>query len=784
MAATSPLPRWAPTPSPSRPLWRWGGTTPDARAEGGVTGWSSSLFAAVFPWTRRRVDDRWAPSPGGGVGTFDGVEVLPAAQEVSFPRAAADVVDDPAVFLTWEDVCVTVPGRTRGSPPARILDGITGHARAGEVLAIMGPSGCGKTTLLDTLAGGLNLSRLKTSGAPVAASQIVVEADDEAHWWWPARQARHPLVLLWSGERRLALDLHEKEAMVGDRERRGGVAAKAGRLRPEMNQTGVILINGRQEKLAFGTSAYVTQDNVLMSTLSVREAVYYSAHLQLPDTMPASEKRAHAERVIREMGLSDAMETRIGGRITKGISGGQRKRMSICIEMLTRPRLLFLDEPTSGLDSAASYHVMSHITRVAAREGMTVVAAVHQPSGDVFELFHGLCLLAYGRMVFFGTVSNATEFFTQSGFPCPHLRNPSDHFLRTINKDFDEGTMESSKANRKTAVEATEILTNAYQSSTYSEKTSNEIVEMKGMGGAPFRRKEQAGFLTKLLVLTRRSFLNMHRDIGYYWMRLAVYLGIGICLGTIFYQVGYSYNSIQSRCEVIMYTTALLTFMAIGGFPSFVEDIKVFRRERLSGHYGVAEFVISNTLSATPYLAVIAVIPGAMLYYLTGLTRGAEHFAYFVTTLCMCTLLVESMMMIIAVIVPDFLMGIIVGAGLQGVMMLNGGFFRLPNELPKPVWKYPCYYISFHKYAVQGFYKNEFIGLSFPSDQLIEANSTISGLKVLEERLQVEMGYSKWVNLAILFGMMVTYRIIFFVIVKIAEELRPKLRGMRFRRLR
>ena len=137
-----------------------------------------------------------------------------------------------------------------------------------------------------------------------------------------------------------------------------------------------------------------------------------------------------------------------------------------------------------------------------------------------------------------------------------------------------------------------------------------------------------------------------------------------------------------------MYTTALLTFMAIGGFPSFVEDIKVafspirlnifmstsaahtefffphgrgltqelvaqfistsqvFRRERLSGHYGVAEFVISNTLSATPYLAVIAVIPGAMLYYLTGLTKGADRFAYFVVNLCMCTLLVESMMMI------------------------------------------------------------------------------------------------------------------------------------------
>ncbi|CAN6328928.1 unnamed protein product [Urochloa humidicola] len=228
-----------------------------------------------------------------------------------------------------------------------------------------------------------------------------------------------------------------------------------------------------------------------------------------------------------------------------------------------------------------------------------------------------------------------------------------------------------------------------------------------------------------------------------------------------------------------MYTTALLTFMAIGGFPSFVEDVKVFRKERLSGHYGVSEFVISNTLSATPYLSVIAVLPGAMLYYLTGLTKGVDHFIYFVIVLCICCLLVESMMMIIAAIVPDFLMGIIIGAGLQMAMMLNGGFFRLPSEFPKPVWKYPCYYISFHKYAVQGFYKNEFTGLSFPSDQLVESNVTISGMQVLKSKLEVEMGYSKWVNLAILCGMTVIYRIIFFVIVKVAEEIRPKLGGRR-----
>ena len=190
---------------------------------------------------------------------------------------------------------------------------------------------------------------------------------------------------------------------------------------------------------------------------------------------------------------------------------------------------------------------------------------------------------------------------------------------------------------------------------------------------------------------------------------------------------------------VIVNTSSLRTFL----IPPFSPLGQVFRKERLSGHYGVSEFVISNTLSATPYLSVIAVLPGAMLYYLTGLTKGIDHFTYFVIVLCISCLLVESMMMIIAAIVPDFLMGIIIGAGVQGVMMLNGGFFRLPSELPKPVWKYPCYYISFHKYVVQGLYKNEFVGLSFPSDQLIESNVTISGFQVLKYKLEVEMGYSK-----------------------------------------
>ena len=148
-----------------------------------------------------------------------------------------------------------------------------------------------------------------------------------------------------------------------------------------------------------------------MMTLTVREAVYYSAQLQLPDSMSKSQKKERAETTIKEMGLQDAVDTRIGGWGVKGLSGGQKRRVSICIEILTRPKLLFLDEPTSGLDSAASYYVMSRIAGLGQRDGIgrTIIASIHQPSSEVFQLLHNLCLLSSGRTVYFGPASAASE---------------------------------------------------------------------------------------------------------------------------------------------------------------------------------------------------------------------------------------------------------------------------------------------------------------------------------------------------------------------------------------
>ncbi|XWS68272.1 hypothetical protein CRYUN_Cryun04dG0076400 [Craigia yunnanensis] len=600
-------------------------------------------------------------------------------------------------FLTWEDLWVTVPGGKKGS--RSILQGLTGYARAGELLAIMGPSGCGKSTLLDTLAG---------------------------------------------------------------------------RLGPNTRQTGDILINGRKQALAYGTSAYVTQDDALITTLTVREAVYYSAQLQLPDIMSKSEKKERAEMTIREMGLQDAMNTRIGGWGAKGLSGGQKRRVSICIEILTRPKLLFLDEPTSGLDSAASYYVMSRIASLNRKDGIgrTIIASIHQPSCEVFQLFNNLYLLSGGKTAYFGPVSAATEFFALNGFPCPSLHNPSDHFLKTINKDFDKD-IELGFANGIPTEEVINILVKSYKSCDVYQQVQKEIAQINIQdGGALEKNKSQASFFTQCHVLSRRSFINMYRDLGYYWLRLGTYITIAVFLATVYNNIGMSYGSIQARVSLIMFVSSFLTFMAIGGFPSFVEEMKVFERERLNGHYGVTAFVFGNTFSSLPFLALIALIPGAITYFLPGLQEGYEHFFFFVLTLFACMMLVESLMMIVASLVPNFLMGIIVGAGILGLMILVGGFFRLPADLPKPVLKYPLYHIALHKYAYQGLFKNEFEGLTFPN---IQAGGlpTITGEEILKNTYFVEMAYSKWVDLAILLTMVVFYRFLFLIIIKTTEKVKP-----------
>ncbi|CAM6092191.1 unnamed protein product [Calypogeia fissa] len=584
--------------------------------------------------------------------------------------------------LTWKDLRLTVDGKRY------ILQGLSGCAEPGRLLAIMGPSGSGKSTLLDTLAGR------------------------------PSRDA---------------------------------------------TVTGEILVNGHKANLSYGSAAYLAQDVVLLGTLTVYETLYYSAKLRFEDGMSETETRRVVMAAIEDVGLVDAINTPIGNWFRRGVSGGEKRRVSIAIELLTSPTLIFLDEPTSGLDSASSFHVIKTLKELG-------------QSGR------------HGQQVYYGPLPQTLAFFERNGFPCPPLRSCADHYLHCVNSDFDtvERTLkkQSSAARsgrrvaaltnsppRKTAKQAVQELVQSYKLSDEKSAVENRIELVTRTGGAHFEGKgSQAGFLKQAVNLTMRSFLNMHRDIGYYWLRAVMYVLVAICLGTVYNNIGHNYNSIQARAGSFTFMVAFLSFMAIGGFPSFIEDMKVFHTERLNGHYTVAAFVVANTLSSAPFILMISGLTTAIVYPLVVFHGGVVYVLYFLLCLYACLMVSESMMMTVSSCVSEFLLGIMLGAAVQGIYILVSGFFRLADDLPDPVWKYPLFYISYVGYGFQGLMQNEFHGQTFrpihPGDPPISGKFAVTSMYDIKNR-------SKWVNLAILGAMVLVYRTIFYFLLVGRENVFP-----------
>ncbi|XP_051120565.1 ABC transporter G family member 15-like isoform X2 [Andrographis paniculata] len=605
-------------------------------------------------------------------------------------------------YLVWQNLTVVLPNLRKGSMK-KLLHGLNGFAMPGRILAIMGPSGSGKSTLLDSLAG---------------------------------------------------------------------------RLSKNVVMTGNILLNGKKQRLDYGRVAYVTQEDVLLGTLTVKETLTYSAHLRLPSWMSTQEIKSIIEDTMSEVGLQECANSQVGTWQSRGISGGEKKRLSIALEILVRPRMLFLDEPTTGLDSAASFFVVQAIKNLA-RDGRTVVSSIHQPSSEVFALFDDLFLLSGGETVYFGEAKMA--FFAEAGFPCPTKRNPSDHFLRCINADFDlvtatlrgsqrlHETEESSKPLENLATaDIKALLVEKYKNSDYAKKAGLQLRKMSSIQGKEIKgvKGSQAKWLYQLSTLTKRSFKNMYRDVGYYWCRIAIYTVLAICVGTIFYDVGTSYTSIFARGACGGFITGFMTFMSIGGFPSFVEEMKVFSRERLNGYYGVAVFILSNFLASFPFLVAVSMATGTITYFMV-YDAGVSRYVFFCLNIFGSIAMVESVMMIVAALVPNFLMGIMTGAGVLGIMMLTAGFFRLLPDLPKPVWRYPISFIGYGAWALQGGYKNDMVGMRF--GPMFPGGQNVTGEHVLEEMLGISLNHSKWWDLVAIYTLVLIYRTIFCIFLKLRE---------------
>ncbi|GFR49799.1 hypothetical protein Agub_g11737, partial [Astrephomene gubernaculifera] len=198
---------------------------------------------------------------------------------------------------------------------------------------------------------------------------------------------------------------------------------------------GAITFNGaRLSKALKRKLGYVSQDDLLFPELTVYETLYFAALLRLPRSWSRSSKLGRVELVVAALGLGRCRDTIIGSPMMRGVSGGERKRVSIGHELLINPSMLLLDEPTSGLDSTTALRLM-HTLRSLAGGGRTVVTSIHQPSSRLYRQMDKLMLLSEGRCMYYGDAQSVAGWFSGLGQPCPFGTNIADHILDLANGD-------------------------------------------------------------------------------------------------------------------------------------------------------------------------------------------------------------------------------------------------------------------------------------------------------------------------------------------------------------
>lgn len=262
---------------------------------------------------------------------------------------------------------------------------------------------------------------------------------------------------------------------------------------------------------------------------------------------------------------------------------------------------------------------------------------------------------------------------------------------------------------------------------------------------------------------------------------------MAIVMGTLYLRMGYNQSTIQDRISVLFFSVAFLCFMAIAALPAFLIEREIFIRERRNAYYSVLPYAVSHWLVAIPFIFLVAIIFSTFSYYMMELNPAAESFFYFLLVLAVSLVCAEGMVTAISTVVPSFIVGIAMGAGLFGMYMLVCGFFVRYSNIPKYwIW---FHYIVFHKYAFEGFMVNEFAGSEFRCYPGAEVNTTdlmdtvsnvtetcvqacvcllpdlnsdclISGTEVLTEYEYEDV--NKWIWLAVLWGMAFVYFLLFY----------------------
>ncbi|KAJ2743730.1 ATP-binding cassette transporter snq2 [Coemansia sp. BCRC 34301] len=464
---------------------------------------------------------------------------------------------------------------------------------------------------------------------------------------------------------------------------------------------GTMLMNGAPQPRSFRRiTGYCEQLDVHNPHATVREALRFSAALRQPTDAPDSERNAYVEYVISLLGLSNIADCMVGDPdSSQGISLEERKRLTIGVELVARPKILFLDEPTSGLDAQASFSIVQFMRRLA-QDGQTVLCTIHQPSALLFEQFDRLLLLVRGgHTVYFGDLGADAQtligYFERNGAEhCPPDANPAEYILNVVGGsgiDWPQ-VWEASEERQATVAEIERI--NAIKAANGSDMSADHS------------RTYARRLPYQVRAVTRRMFRSHWRDLQYNLTRIALQAVCALAVGFSFIQVGNGVTDTQNKTFAI-FETAVLSILVINQVqPQFLRQRQYYGREASTNQYGWAAFSFAVIITEWPFAIVSNTVFFVCFYWLVGLNSLANRTGYFYIAYILLGIFSLTLGQAIAAFSPNDVVASMLNPIFTSMMMLFCGVTITYRQMPR-FWRSWMYWLSPYHYFIEGVIVNE-----------------------------------------------------------------------------
>eukprot|EP00092_Neocalanus_flemingeri_P095212 GFUD01121127.1.p1 GENE.GFUD01121127.1~~GFUD01121127.1.p1 ORF type:complete len:639 (-),score=177.01 GFUD01121127.1:95-2011(-) len=492
-------------------------------------------------------------------------------------------------------------------------------------------------------------------------------------------------------------------------------------------------------------SGYVQQDDLFIPSLTVREHLTFQARVRMDSDIPREQRMTRVQEVINELGLGKAADSLIGGEKMKGISGGEKKRLSFASEFLTNPALLFCDEPTSGLDSFMAQSVMELLSNLA-KTGKTIICTIHQPSSQLFSNFDKLLLLAEGQTAYLGDAPKAKDFFSSINHPCPQDFNPADHFVQLL--AVVPGKEEECHDRIKTICHQfneSEMGIDLFSAVKTEEAEITEKEQSKAEKVSPYK----ASFGEQFSALAWRQALAVIKNPMIVKVRIIQAFVIAIILGVIYQGQDNNQAGIQNANGALFVLITNMSFGSIFGVcNAFCSELPVFLREHFNGMYRSDVYFLAKNLVELPLSIVEPMIVITILYWMVGLNPEADRFFIAAGIVLLVVQVVISLGYFMSCIAPNIDIALAIAPVVIIPFMLFGGFYL--NSGSVPVWLSWLKYMSWFLYGFEALLINQWSGVKDISCEQSNLSCLTTGEQVLDNKAFEKANFSRDIGMLVL----------------------------------